>query len=157
MNPQSDKNAEHLREDMGRLAVVTQKVAERLVKLEENEDEAFLDAIAFQLQAFYTGMESFLEKALAAQGIRIAKGQDSHAQILLAARQAHLIPERKFDYVKDLTKFRHYARHGYGFNLEKAILVPKAKQLPEFWEQFQKLAEHLIKKLEAKTSGGGVK
>lgn len=156
MNPQSGKNAEHLREDMERLAVVTQKIAERLAKLEENKDEAFLDAIAFQLQAFYTGMESFLEKALAAQGIRIAKGQDSHAQILLAAQEAHLIPEGKFDYVKDLTKFRHYARHGYGYNLEKAILVPKAKQIPEFWEEFQKLAAQLIEKLQSKTPGDGV-
>jgi len=150
MSSQPEKIGERLSGDMERLAVVVEKIAQRLENWKTNADEAFLDAMAFQLQAFYTGMESFLEKALAAQGIRVEKGQNSHAQILMAAREARLIPEGQFDYVKDLSNFRHYARHGYGFTLEAEILVPKAEQLPGFWEEFQTIAEELIKKLLSK-------
>jgi len=148
-----NKKVQRLLDDIERLATVAQKVKDRVARQESQPDEALLEAIAFQLQAFYTGTESFFEKALAIQGVKIAKGHDSHAQILEAAQKAKLIPDGQYDYIKDLTRFRHYARHGYGLGLEAELLVPKAKQLPDFWKEFKKIAENLIKKLARRASG----
>ena len=143
---------QRLREDIERLATVAQKVEDRATRQESQPDEALLEAIAFQLQAFYTGAESFFEKALALKNVRIAKGQDSHTQILDAAQKANLIPDGQYDYMRDLTRFRHYARHGYGFGLETELLIPKAKQLPVFWKEFKKIAENFIKSRERELS-----
>lgn len=147
------KKIQRLKEDIARLATVAQKIKDRVGRHEAEPDEALLEAIAFQLQAFYTGTEFFFEKALTIEGIKIAKEHNSHVQILDAAQNANLIPKGQYDYMRDLTRFRHYARHGYGFTLEADLLVPKAKQLPDFWKELEKIAKSFIKNRERRASG----
>jgi uncharacterized protein YutE (UPF0331/DUF86 family) len=145
--------ATRLKDDIERLTIVYKKIEIRLEKTKATNDqdpeekEGRLEALAYQLQAFYTGLEAFFEKALASQNIRIQKGESSHAQIVEAAQKNNLLPCEFFDYVRDLTKFRHRARHGYGQEIQAGLLLPKAEKLPEFWKTWKEIAERLIDKL----------
>lgn len=143
-----------LTDDLKRIGTVEEKIKQRIERIQTNpsdpvEREALLEAIAYQLQSFYTGVEAFLERTLKATNTKIPSGPSHHAEIINAANTANLIPEGQLDYIRDLTKFRHATRHGYGYNIQEELMLPKAIQLPAFWEAFHKIGKRQIKTLKA--------
>lgn len=76
-------------------------------------------ALAFQLERFYTAVESLLTRILRTLDGDVPEGADSHRELLRAAGvpvtglRPALFPAEILDALRELLSFRHYARHGY--------------------------------------------
>jgi hypothetical protein len=87
-------------------------------------------ALAFQLERFYTAVESVLSRILRTVDGDVPVGPDSHVEILLAASveveglRPAVLPEDAMTPLRELLGFRHYARHGYD-------VAPQAERIDE--------------------------
>ena len=76
-------------------------------------------ALAFQLERFYTAVESVLTRILRTIDGDVPGGPDSHVDLLLAASveieglRPAVLPAEAMVPMRELLGFRHYARHGY--------------------------------------------
>lgn len=92
---------------------------ESLASASEGTEEMRTLALAFQLQRFYTAVESVLTRILRTIDGDVPSGPDSHVEILRAAAVAveglrpALLAEEATTPLRELLGFRHYARHGY--------------------------------------------
>ena len=131
-----------IEDDLRRIRTVSRKINGRLKLLAQTsvshvERDVILESIAFQVQAFYTGTEALLEKCLAAKGVRIPSSASHHSEIINQADDHKLIPPGTLDYIRDLTRFRHYARHGYGHDIQENLLLPKAAEVGGFQKKLR--------------------
>lgn len=76
-------------------------------------------ALAFQLERFYTAVESTLSRILRTIDGDVPAGANSHTDILRAASveveglRPAVLTEEATTLLRELLGFRHYARHGY--------------------------------------------
>lgn len=90
-------------------------------------------ALAFELERFYTSMETTLTRALEALDGDVPRGPHWHAELLRAAsveipgfRPALLAPEAATA-MRTLLGFRHFARHAYDVEPEAKRVVELAQ------------------------------
>lgn len=89
-------------------------------------------ALAFQLQRFYTAVESILSRILRTIDGDVPEGADSHVEILVAASvdveglRPAVLSEDATTLLRELLGFRHYARHGYDVTPQRERILELA-------------------------------
>jgi hypothetical protein len=103
------------------------------------EDEAIAHmrrlALAFELERFYTAVETSLERAIQALDGAVPRGAHWHAELLHAASVAvpgfrpALLTAEAASALRELLSFRHFARHSYDAEPDAKRLVELAAQV----------------------------
>jgi hypothetical protein len=94
-------------------------------------------ALAFEVERYYTAVESMLVRALRAVDGDLPTGPGSHQEILRAASVAidgirpALLGAESAALLRELLKFRHLARHGYEIDPELARMVEHAGRVAQ--------------------------
>lgn len=105
------------------LAALPQKPLSQLSDLE-------LAGVATLLNNFYNGIENILKQIFQKQSIKLPEGHSWHQNLILCALQENIISENLAKDIKKYLSFRHFAAHGYAFNLSP--------------ERLQKLTDNII-------------
>lgn len=88
------------------------------------------------LHNIYNGIENILNQMLKAKGVRVARSETWHKDVLEAAVHHSIVSESLADRLYEYLTFRHFFIHGYGFMLDDAQLRPLADDIGGIWEQF---------------------
>ena len=106
-------------------------------------DERTLWAVAGHLQAFYTGCETVIRRALEKFDGLPDSGPDSHVRLLQqssldvpAVRPAILSPDTAAA-LHPFRAFRHFFRHAYGVDLAWDRMVSKVENVGEVFARFE--------------------
>lgn len=99
------------------------------------DDRRSLALAAVTLHAWYTGLESLLERILRTLDADLPSGPTGHRDVLLQSvgelpgvRPA-VLPPALLDDLLTLLKFRHFFRHAYAVELDPARLRPQIERL----------------------------
>lgn len=95
-----------------------------------------LAAIATFLHNIYNGIENILKQVLKAKGIKVAKTETWHKDLLDASVSNGIIGEELSDKLYEYLTFRHFFIHAYGFMLEEAPLERLSDNIPNIWSYF---------------------
>jgi hypothetical protein len=116
-------------------------------------DEIISRETGLTLHNIYNGIEQILEDVARDIDGGQPSGMNSHSDLIDQLQvETYLRPavvgKAIFDDVKDLMKFRHAFRHGYGmsmraFEIAGKYAVLSEKVLPEFLRSLQALSDHL--------------
>ncbi len=121
--------AAELDRDLAVASEIARRVSAFSAPAHDARDEPLrASALAFEIERFYTAVESMLERILRTLDGDIPSGPSSHVELLRAAsvevrglRPAVLDVELENE-LRVLLRFRHYARHGYAEAPEPARL-----------------------------------
>ena len=127
---------EYLRSE-AKNVLATVGLVEKLVgKKKLNQFEVI--ALGKLLQDVYTGVERILRCRLEMMGIKTAKTESWHKDLLLKAKEKSLITSGQFEAISKLLVFRHMEIHGYGFMLDEKRLRELAVPAVRFCREFLK-------------------
>ncbi len=101
--------------------LATIKLVEELVGKEKLNQYEII-AFGKLLQDVYTGIERILRCRLETMGIKTAKTESWHKELLMKAKGQSLISGEQFEAISKLLVFRHMEIHGYGFMLDEKQL-----------------------------------
>ncbi|MFH1371425.1 MAG: hypothetical protein ABII09_09105 [Planctomycetota bacterium] len=111
---------EYLRSEAKNVLATIKLIEELISKDKLNQFEVI--ALGKLLQDVYTGIERILRCRLEAVGIKTAKTESWHKELLLKAKKQMLINDEQFEAISKLLVFRHMEIHGYGFMLDEKRL-----------------------------------
>ncbi len=111
-------------------------VEELIGKKKLNQFEVI--ALGKLLQDVYTGIERILRCRLEMMGIKTAKTESWHKELLLKAKGQSLVTDEQFEAISKLLVFRHMEIHGYGFMLDEKRLRDLAGPAVRFCREFLK-------------------
>ena len=134
---------------------VVQRCTRTWADFQTSGDDRFVDAIALNLQSFYTGVEHILEFVLLETDQALPSG--SHWQQILLQLAATDVPQLRPALLAEATShtldryrsFRHVVRNGYAFNLDANQVAPLVQALPE---TFAKVRHDLLAFAQALTA-----
>ena len=128
--------AEYLRSEAKNVLATVGLVEQLVSKKELNRFEVI--ALGKLLQDVYTGVERILRCGLEGMGIKVAKTESWHKDLLLKAKENSLITSEQFGTISKLLVFRHMEIHGYGFMLDEKQLRDLAGPAVRFCGEFLK-------------------
>jgi hypothetical protein len=131
--------AEYLRSEAKNVLATIALVEDLVAKKKLNQFEVI--ALGKLLQDVYTGVERILRCRLETTGIKTAKTESWHKELLLKAKDKLLLTDEQFQAVSRLLVFRHMEIHGYGFMLDE-------KRLRELAEPAVQLCREFLKKID---------
>ena len=107
---------------------------------EASGDDRYIDGVALNLHAFYTGLERILELAVAEVDQAMPGGAAWHQELLRQA--ATPIAQLRPAMIEDTTRlaldryrgFRHVVRSAYAFELDKELIAPLVSGLDNAFE-----------------------
>ncbi|MFQ5640511.1 MAG: hypothetical protein ACE5IR_21225 [bacterium] len=123
--------SEEIRDEIENLRKVASKIHERSAEVPENqkEKELYLDSLALNLQAFYTGVEHIFESIASKVDGEVPFGEHWHNDLLaqmntdLMEIRAQVISDDLRDDLKELLAFRHVIRNIYSFTIDEKRLM----------------------------------
>ncbi|MHC5062278.1 MAG: ribonuclease toxin HepT-like protein [Planctomycetota bacterium] len=127
---------EYLRSEAKNILATTGLVEELVGKKKLNQFEVI--ALGKLLQDVYTGIERILRCRLEMMGIKTAKTESWHKELLLKAKGQSLVNDEQFETISKLLVFRHMEIHGYGFMLDEKRLRDLAGPAVRFCREFLK-------------------
>ena len=127
---------EYLRSEAKNILATTGLVEELVGKKKLNQFEVI--ALGKLLQDVYTGIERILRCRLEMMGIKTAKTESWHKELLLKAKGQSLVTDEQFETISKLLVFRHMEIHGYGFMLDEKRLRDLAAPAVRFCREFLK-------------------
>ncbi len=99
--------------------------------------ELELAGIATLLNNFYNGIENVLKQIFQKQSIQLPKGPSWHQNLILSAIEKNIISENLADTIKKYLSFRHFAAHGYAFNLAPQRIEELTSNISKVFEEFK--------------------
>lgn len=97
-------------------------------------ERARIHALAFAIERWYTAAETILERSLKTVDGHVPSGQGWHHELLRASAvpidggRPALLSAELFAELREVLKFRHFARHGYSEELEWGKVDEHAKR-----------------------------
>ncbi len=113
------------------------------VKAVQEDQDAFVNSVALNLQSFYTGIEHILESIALAMDGEIQGGDAWHAQLIKQMQAENtpvrpaVISEETGERLGEYRKFRHRVRNIYAGRLDADLMEPLVENLPAFWKQLR--------------------
>jgi len=105
--------------------------------------EAYIDSVALNLQAFYAGIERLFERIARQVDHTLPMGETWHRDLLKqmgkeipGIRPAVIDNESIFD-LDDFRRFRHLVQNIYTFNLVPEKMMNLIQKIPELWARLQ--------------------
>jgi len=103
---------------------------------------------------FYNVVEHFFERVAVEMNGGLPAGRDSHAQLL--RRMSRPVEEDRpavtdnalRDRLQQYLRFRHLFRHGYGFSLDWAKLVPLLEEMGDLGPELRRQLDGFIEAIE---------
>lgn len=145
--------ARDIETDLAVLDIIADQVTNKGKHLEtfSPENEAFL---AVKLHAWYTGLESILERIARVLEGSVPTGPSSHQELLrnmtlpLSEVRPAIIPSELHPELSELLAFRHFFRHAYAVSLDEMKLRIHADCLttlhPKVSESLMRFAETAV-------------
>ncbi len=99
--------------------------------------ELELAGVATLLNNFYNGIENILKQIFQKQSIKLPDGSSWHQNLILSALQEKIISENLANDIKKYLSFRHFAAHGYAFNLNPKRLEKLTGNILEVFNNFK--------------------
>ncbi|MDO8303974.1 MAG: hypothetical protein Q7T18_12110 [Sedimentisphaerales bacterium] len=127
---------EYLQSEAKSVLTTVSLIDELIAKNSLNQFEII--ALGKLLQDIYTGIERILRCRLEMAGIKTAKTESWHKELLLKAKTNSLISDQQFDAISKLLVFRHMQIHGYGSMLNEDRLRELAQPAVKFCREFLK-------------------
>ncbi|MDO8545164.1 MAG: hypothetical protein Q7S40_32390 [Opitutaceae bacterium] len=126
MNDSLQLLAVRIREEVVDVARVLERIEEGWRRAARTADDYYLDSVALNLHALYTGLERIFERIANRIDGGVPQGEDWHRKLLLqmtrevtGVRPA-VISDASRKGLEDYRGFRHVARNIYTFNLDPA-------------------------------------
>lgn len=128
--------AAELADDRETLADLARSVADLLAPAADSRDEWMRHlALAFQIERWYTALESTLGRVLRTLDGDVPGGAAWHQEILRASSvsidggRPAALPREALGDVQELLRFRHLARHGYEVKPEAARMIEHGRRV----------------------------
>jgi len=99
--------------------------------------ELELAGVATLLNNFYNGIENILKQACKSRSIELPDSPSWHQNLINSAVKENIISENLALDIKKYLGFRHYAAHGYAFNLEPERLQKLTNGIRAAFERFR--------------------
>jgi uncharacterized protein YutE (UPF0331/DUF86 family) len=119
------------------LTALPQKPLSQLSKLE-------IAGISTLLNNFYNGIENILKQILQRQSIELLDGPSWHQNLITCAVKENIISENLALEIKRYLGFRHFAAHGYAFNLEPDRLEKLISTITPVFKKFKEEINKII-------------
>lgn len=145
MNPTSKELSERIRGELPELERIVQRALRFWPKAQKGSrgQDAYLDSVALNLQAFYTGIERLFEIIARRVDQSLPTGETWHRDLLKqmekdipGIRPAVIDHESVFD-LDDFRRFRHLVQNIYTFNLVPEKMMDPIQKLPELWDRLR--------------------
>ena len=114
------------------------------------EEEAYLNSVALNLHAFYSGLERLFELAAEEFDGGALGGARWHAELLrqmsldMGDVRPAVVRRGTLESLEDLRKFRHLIRNIYATNLDPERIAPLIEGLPALWREVRADLEAFI-------------
>lgn len=112
--------AAQLSEDLKAVERLASAISQLLVRTDDNPREWLrVRALSFEIERWYTAIESTLERALRSLDGTAPEGRSWHDDLLRNAGLAidgyrpALVSQEAVERLREVMRFRHYVRHGY--------------------------------------------
>ena len=112
--------AAQLEEDLRALERLASAIRQLLTRTNDSQHEWLrVRALSFEIERWYTAIESTLERALRSLDGSTSEGQRWHEDLLRNAGLAvdgyrpALVSPQAIEALREVMRFRHFARHGY--------------------------------------------
>ena len=112
------------------IAALPEKPLSQLSELE-------IAGVATLLNNFYNGIENILKQACKSRSIDLHDSPSWHQNLINSAVKENIISEDLALDIKKYLGFRHYAAHGYAFNLEPNRLQKLTSNILATFDKFR--------------------
>lgn len=132
--------AERIRLEMNDLEIIVDRAVTGVIRAKQYQDDIYLDGVALNLHAFYTGIERLFEKIAAHVDGQLPQGANWHKVLLIQmgrevpGLRPAVISDEIHVFLDEYRGFRHVVRNIYTYKFDPLridILVRNAKQLFE--------------------------
>ncbi len=143
-----------LEQTLGDLESVSARVQRQLAMARQTSDDAYVDAVALNLQSFYTGAEQALEAIAIEMDGGLPQGANWHRELLrqLSAPLVGLRPPVLQSDTKllldELRRFRHVVRNVYAHVLDPSRIAELGEALPSGISSLRRDLQAFMKLLE---------
>jgi hypothetical protein len=135
VNPQAVILAARIDTELAELKLVTERTVEAWDKAAKQDDDLYLDSVALNLHAFYSGLERIFEKLAATIDGAVPSTANWHQELLTqmqteipSVRPAVISAQLK-EALEEYRGFRHVVRNVYAYHLKPEKLKPLVENL----------------------------
>ena len=145
MTRPSQQLSERIRDELPETERIIQRALRAWPKAQKGSRgrEVYLDSVALNLQAFYTGIERLFELIARQVDHILPPGETCHRDLLKqmgkdmpGIRPAVIDPQSAFD-LDDFRRFRHLVQNIYTFNLVPGKMESLIQTLPNLWAKLR--------------------
>lgn len=145
--------SKQIEKEISELKKIERAMAQGLAKLKKGLDEKqyYLDSIALNLHAFYTGVENILKNIASKVDGELPTGERWHSELLdqtttpLNDIRPSVLSKEISDELRDLLAFRHRIRNIYTFQIDEENVIKMCKALNSYGKKlFSELNEFVV-------------
>jgi len=138
------KEAKRIHDELSQIDTIVSHVKRDWNEFVRTGDDAYLKAVAYDLQGFYTGLERILESVADTIDDHLPAGESWHKNLLdqmskeIQGVRPALLSDNAKKLLDEFMRFRHRVRNIYSFNLISERVENLVEKLPYAYKQARK-------------------